>query len=89
MFAWCATALTYTVLSPFMERSHSGLVRLLGEQVGPQGPRGFESLPLRHKPERLCVEWIIKNLHMFFLNMGRSVYGEPRTGAKRLVLWPP
>ena len=30
-----------------MERSHSGLVRLLGKQLCPQGHRGFESHPLR------------------------------------------
>ena len=31
----------------FKERSHSGLVRALGERLWPQGHRGFESLPLR------------------------------------------
>ena len=30
-----------------MEGSHSGLVRLLGEQLCPSGHRGFESHPLR------------------------------------------
>jgi endonuclease/exonuclease/phosphatase family metal-dependent hydrolase len=32
-----------------LERSHSGLVRLLGKQLYQQWYRGFESLPLRHK----------------------------------------
>ncbi len=35
------------------ERSHSGRVRLLGEQVGLNGPRGFESRPLRKITPRL------------------------------------
>lgn len=30
-----------------LERSHSGLVRALGERMLPQGDRGFESPPLR------------------------------------------
>ena len=35
-------------LKRIRERSHSGLVRPLGERIGPQGPREFESRPLRH-----------------------------------------
>ena len=42
-----------------MERSHSGLVRLFGEQIYSQEYRGFESLPLRHPSPRLRTGYAI------------------------------
>ena len=38
-----------------MERSHSGLVRGSGEAVGPKGPRGFESHPLRQSFNHVII----------------------------------
>jgi hypothetical protein len=39
-----------TLSSFYSERSHSGLVRTLGERMSPKGDRGFKSRPLRLRP---------------------------------------
>ena len=61
----------YLVLPGRMEGSHSGLVRLLGEQLCPKGHREFESRPFRSAGQTQFMYYV----YFLFLNNDKVYTG--------------